>query len=87
MDRLIVETLAKRPLRLDELLGVTTIRNEALRLNIRRAGASPSESADTTVNERLQALRRSNGIAYDSATSRWSISSTSANQSFAGPPI
>lgn len=71
IDRLIVETLAKRPLRLEELLEMTTIRNEALRLNIRRAGVSPSKSADTTVNERLQALRRNGSIAYDSATNRW----------------
>jgi hypothetical protein len=45
--------------------------NEALRLNRRRAGLSPSESAGITVNERLQALRRSGRATYDPATSRW----------------
>ena len=74
LDSLIVETLANRPLRRDEVLEVSAVRNQALRLNIRRAGVSPSDSADTTINERLQALRRSGRIAYDSATSRWDVS-------------
>ena len=74
LDSLIIETLANRPLRRDELLGASAVRNQALRLNIRRAGVSPSDSADTTINERLQVLRRSGRIAYDSATSRWDVS-------------
>jgi len=71
IDRVIVESLASRPMRRDELLNVAVIRCEALDLNIRRAGVSPSESANITVNERLQALRRGGEIGYDSATSRW----------------
>lgn len=71
LDSSILEALTKRPLRLDEMLTVITVRQEALRLNRRRAGASPSESADITVNERLQALRRTGKISYDLATSRW----------------
>lgn len=67
----IIETLSKQPLRLHELSAVAAVRNEALRLNVRRAGVSPGESADSTVNERLQALRRVGRIAYDRATSRW----------------
>ena len=71
LDSSILEVLAEHPSRLDEILAVVAVRDEALRINRRRAGASPSESADITVNERLQALRRSGRIAYDSATSRW----------------
>lgn len=74
LDSSIIETLAKRQLRLHEILEVAAVRNEALRLNLRRAGVSPSESADATVNERLQALRRNGTIEYDRATSRWAIS-------------
>lgn len=73
LDSSIIEVLSKRPLRLDELLAVVVVRNEALHLNIRRAGVPPSSSADTTVNERLQTLRRSGRIAFDSATRRWEI--------------
>lgn len=73
LDSSIVEALAKRPLRRDELLAVDTVRSQALRLNIRRAGVSPSDSADITITERLQALRRVGRIAYDSVTSRWNI--------------
>jgi hypothetical protein len=74
LDSAIIETLAKRPMRLHELVEVEPVRNEALRVNRRRTGVSPSESADATVNERLQTLRRSGSIAYDPATSRWDIS-------------
>jgi hypothetical protein len=71
LDASIIETLARRSLRLSELLSVAAVRDQALRLNVRRAGVAPSASADKTINERLQALRRSGKIAYDSATSRW----------------
>lgn len=73
IDSSIIESLAQRPLRLKELLAVSAVRTEALRLNVRRAGVSPSGSADTTINERLQALRRNGNITYDPATSRWEI--------------
>ena len=71
LDASILEAFAERPLRLREVLAVVAIRDEALRINRRRAGSSPSESADITVNERLQALRRSGRVSYDPATSRW----------------
>jgi hypothetical protein len=71
LDSAIVETLANRPFRRNELSEVPAVRTQALRLNIRRSGVSPSDSADTTINERLQALRRSGRVTYDSATSRW----------------
>ena len=73
IDSSIIESLAHRPLRLQELLAVAAVRTEALRLNVRRAGVSPSERSDTTINERLQALRRNGHIGYDPATSRWEI--------------
>jgi hypothetical protein len=73
LDSSIIETLAKGPLKLDDLLAVNAVRDQALRLNIRRAGVSPSDSADTTINERLQALRRADKIAYERPTSRWGV--------------
>jgi hypothetical protein len=71
LEAAIVETLSNRPFRRDELSEVPAVRTQALRLNIRRAGVSPSDSADTTINERLQVLRRSGTVTYDAATSRW----------------
>lgn len=71
LDSVILEVLAERPSRLGEVLVAVAVRDEALRINRRRAGVSPSESADITVNERLQSLRRSGKITYDTATSRW----------------
>lgn len=73
LDSSIIETLAKSPLKLDDLFAVAAVRDQVLRLNIRRAGVSPSNSADTTINERLQALRRAGRIAYDRPTSRWDV--------------
>jgi len=80
LDSSILEALTEHPSRLDEILAVVAVRDEALRINRRRAGASPSESADTTVNERLQALRRSGRIAYDSTTSRWEVQPKTSNR-------
>lgn len=74
LDSTILDVLAERPCRLSEILTVVTVRDSALRANQRRAGASPSESADITVNERLQAMRQSGRVAYDPATSRWESS-------------
>ena len=71
LDASILEALAKRPLWLREILAVVAVCDEALRINRRRAGLAPSENADITVNERLQALRRSGRATYDPATSRW----------------
>jgi hypothetical protein len=73
LDSSIIETLARGPLKLDDLLAVAAVRDQALRLNIRRAGVSPSNSADTTINERLQVLRRASQVAYDRPTSRWEV--------------
>lgn len=83
LDSSILEILTDRPLRLGEILAVATVRDEALRINRRRAGVSPSESADITVNERLQAMRRSGRITYDPATSRWD--GQAENTSFPSP--
>jgi len=44
LDSTIIEALVKRPMRLDELFAAVAVRNQALRLNIRRAGVSPSGS-------------------------------------------
>jgi hypothetical protein len=73
LDSSIIETLAKSPLTLDDLLAVAAVRDQALRVNIRRTGVSPSHSADTTINERLQALRQVGRVAYDRSTSRWGV--------------
>lgn len=71
LDSSILELLAERPFRLSEILTVVAVRDKALRIARRRAGASPSESADITVNERLQALRRRGKVGYDAVTTRW----------------
>ncbi|HEX8609958.1 MAG TPA: hypothetical protein VF800_01550 [Telluria sp.] len=73
LDSSIIETFEKGPLKLDDLLAVAAVRDQALRLNIRRAGVSPSSSADSTINERLQALRGGGQVAYDRPTSRWDV--------------
>lgn len=71
LDSSILAALERRPSQLSEILSVAAVRDSALRIARRRAGASPSESADITVNERLQAMRRGGRISYDLATSRW----------------
>lgn len=58
---------------LDRILAVGVVRKLALQLARRRAGASPSESADETVKERLQALRRAGKVEFDRATCRWAV--------------
>jgi hypothetical protein len=54
LDAAIVEALAHRPCRRDNLLGVQAVRDQALRLDVRRSGVSRGGSADTTISERLQ---------------------------------
>ena len=71
LDASILEVLAKGPSRLSEILAAQAVRDRALRIHRRRAGTSPSESADITVNERLQAMRKIGTVVYDPATSRW----------------
>jgi hypothetical protein len=71
LDESILQALAERPSRLGEVLAVRAIRENAILLARRRAGTSPSESADIAVHERLQAMRRDGRVTYDSATSRW----------------
>lgn len=70
LDAFILQELAHRPSRLDEILQVRAVRDHALRAAPHRSGASPSQSADTTVNERMQALRRGGKLACDPATGR-----------------
>lgn len=81
LDSSILEALAKRPSRMGEILAVAAVRDQALRISRRRAGTSPSESADTAVNERLQSLRRNGRISYDPATSRWEDQPMTTNRS------
>jgi hypothetical protein len=71
LDVSIIDTIAKFPLRFEELAAVSVVRDQALRLKIRRSGVAPGSSADVTINERLQALRRQGRLAYDRGTSRW----------------
>lgn len=79
LDASILEVLAERPSRLSEILAVGSVRKNALRLARRRAGTSPSESADITVNERLQAMRRDGTVIFDTATSRWEESTQTSS--------
>jgi len=81
IDDSIVHVLAERPCRLEEILQVPTIRELALLVVRLRAGLSRSESADVTVHERLQILRRDGKVSYDRSTSRWHISVVGASPS------
>lgn len=74
LDASILQALAGRPSRLGDILQVRGVREHALRVARRRSGASPSQSADTAINERMQALRRVGRVLYDPATKRWEAS-------------
>lgn len=77
LDESIVRALVSRPYPLLEILDLADVRDNALRVLRLRAGASRSGSADTTVRDRLQILRRDGKITYDKATRRWtSVSKT-----------
>jgi hypothetical protein len=56
---LLVETL---PRRLDAVLADSGVRIASARVSRRRSGASPADSTDETIMERLQALRRGGQI-------------------------
>lgn len=71
LDLSILDCLATVARPLNQILTVDSVRKLALQLARRRAGASPGESADETVKERLQALRRGGKIEFDRACSRW----------------
>jgi hypothetical protein len=71
LDSLILEVLAKVDKSLDAMLVIGAVRDAAIRVAPQRAGVPPSGSADLTVNERLQSLRREGQISYDRATARW----------------
>jgi len=59
-----VETV---PQRLDAILADSVVSVAASRISRLRAGTSPAGSANETIKERLQALRRTGQIAYDPA--------------------
>lgn len=46
LDDSVIDTIAKSPVRLEELAAVSAVRNQALLLNIRWSGVAPSSSAD-----------------------------------------
>jgi len=71
LDFLILDVVATRAQSLDQILAAGAVRKLALQLARRRAGTSPSESADETIRERLQALRRGGKIEFDRANRRW----------------
>ncbi len=71
LDTSILEVVSRMPHRPDALLANGTVRQAAIRVTRRRAGASPAESTDTTIMERLNALRLAGRISYDHSTGRW----------------
>jgi len=73
LDFSILDVVATRAQSLDQILAGGAVRQVALQLARRRAGTSPSESADETVKERLQALRWAGKIEFDRATRRWAM--------------
>lgn len=72
LDGSILRALTERPLALTDIFNVPLIRDEALDVVRLRAGASRSTSAESTIQERLQILRRDRHVTYDKATGRWS---------------
>ena len=71
LDALLLSAVAAGALSFDAILAISGVREAAIRVARRRAGASPSESTDKTINERLQVQRRAGKIDYDRATCRW----------------
>ena len=72
LDTSILEVVTSMPHRPDALLANGVVRQAAMRVTRRRAGASPADSTDTTIMERLNILRIAERISFDHSTGRWS---------------
>jgi hypothetical protein len=71
LDASILAVVSGMPHRLDAVLATEAVRRAAMRVTRRRAGASPAESTDTTIMDRLHVLRLAGRISYDHSTGRW----------------
>lgn len=71
LDASILAVVSSMPHRLDAVLATEAVRRVAMRVTRRRAGASPAESIDTTIMDRLHVLRLAGRISYDHSTGRW----------------
>ncbi|MDZ7863041.1 hypothetical protein [Acidovorax sp.] len=74
LDASMQQVLAARPSRLDDILQVRAVRDHTQRAAPRRSVASPGSSADTTIHERMQALRRAGRVGHEPPTGRWEVS-------------
>ncbi len=70
LDTSLLEVVTSMPHRPDALLANGAVRQAAMRVT-RRAGASPAESTDATIMDRLNVLRLAGRIGYDHSTGRW----------------
>jgi hypothetical protein len=71
LDASILAAASSMPHRLDTVLANEAVRRAAMRVTRRRAGASPAESTDKTIMDRLHVLRLAGRVSYDHSTSRW----------------
>ncbi len=71
LDTSILDAVSHLPQRPESLLANSVVRSAAMRVTRRRAGASPAQSTDTTIMERLNVLRLTGQISFDHSTGRW----------------
>jgi hypothetical protein len=71
LDTSILDVVTNTPLRVEGLLANAVVRRAAVRVTRRRAGASPADSTDATIMERLNVMRLAGQISFDHSTSRW----------------
>ena len=72
LDTSILEVVTSMPHRPDAILANGAVRQAAMHVTRRRADASPAESTDATIMDRLNVLRLAGRIGYDHSTGRWS---------------
>ena len=71
LDAAILAMVGETPRSKDALLAEEALRSLALHVYRPRAGASPAQSTDQTIMERLNMLRITGRLAYEASTGRW----------------
>ena len=72
LDSEILRLIEASPAGHDAIKTNEEVRRSAILVTRRRSGASPADSTDTTIMERLNALRLVGGVHYDHSSKRWS---------------
>lgn len=76
LDAAILALVSQSPRAKEALLAEDALRRLALHVYRPRAGASPADSTDQTIMERLNMLRMAGRLAYDHSTNRWTAGAT-----------